>query len=97
MTTASPLYALSAYHLLRNEGCRVMFDDRLSTVWSAPDHCCRYGNLASVLETGPGGERKWNVFLGIHLRCFGVIDSDQGPVTASSLNIAMKWQRNDEK
>lgn len=49
-------------HQLCNEGYMIMFDDRLSTVWSAPNYCYRCGNLASVLEVGPNGERKWNVF-----------------------------------
>lgn len=49
-------------HQLCNEGYQVLFDDKLSTVWSAPNYCYRCGNMASVLEVSDNGERKFNVF-----------------------------------
>lgn len=49
-------------HQLCMEGFSVLYDDRLSTVWSAPNYCYRCGNMASILEIGPGGEKHFNVF-----------------------------------
>ncbi|KAI9255614.1 Metallo-dependent phosphatase-like protein [Phascolomyces articulosus] len=49
-------------HQLCNAGYQVLFDDKLSTVWSAPNYCYRCGNLASILEVGVNGERFFNVF-----------------------------------
>ncbi|KAG1441579.1 hypothetical protein G6F56_011415 [Rhizopus delemar] len=49
-------------HQLCNAGYQVLFDDKLSTVWSAPNYCYRCGNLASILEVGVNGERYFNVF-----------------------------------
>lgn len=49
-------------HQLCMEGYSVLYDDRLSTVWSAPNYCYRCGNMASILEVGPGGEKHFNVF-----------------------------------
>ncbi|KAL7411231.1 Metallo-dependent phosphatase [Mrakia frigida] len=49
-------------HQLCMDGYSELFDKQLSTVWSAPNYCYRCGNSASILEVGPGGERKWNVF-----------------------------------
>ncbi|CAG8504309.1 11097_t:CDS:2 [Paraglomus brasilianum] len=49
-------------HQLCMEGYQVLYDDRLSTVWSAPNYCYRCGNMASILEVGVNGERFFNVF-----------------------------------
>jgi len=44
------------------QGFSVLYDDRLSTVWSAPNYCFRCGNVASVVEVSPDGRRHFNVF-----------------------------------
>jgi serine/threonine-protein phosphatase PPG1 len=49
-------------HQLCQEGHQVLYDDRLSTVWSAPNYCGRCGNLASVLEVREDGYRSFNTF-----------------------------------
>ena len=49
-------------HQLCMEGYQSLYDNVLSTVWSAPNYCYRCGNLASVLEVHPGGEKRFVVF-----------------------------------
>ncbi len=49
-------------HQLCQEGYQVLYNDRLSTVWSAPNYCYRCANLASILEINESGERYFNVF-----------------------------------
>jgi len=56
------LHHILRAHQLCMEGYQVMFENKLSTVWSAPNYCYRCGNMASVLEIGEDLDFFFNVF-----------------------------------
>ncbi|KAJ1960266.1 putative serine/threonine protein phosphatase [Dipsacomyces acuminosporus] len=61
------LYVNGMSHILRAhqlcmEGYLVQFNDRLSTVWSAPNYCYRCGNVASLLNVDPYLQRDFITF-----------------------------------
>ena len=50
-------------HQLVMEGYRWFFDQKLVTVWSAPNYMYRSGNKACVLKYHPNDETPWNVVM----------------------------------
>ncbi|KRX01807.1 Insulin-like growth factor binding protein, N-terminal [Pseudocohnilembus persalinus] len=49
-------------HQLCQEGYQILFDNQMSTVWSAPNYMYRFKNLASILEIDEQGNRHFNIF-----------------------------------
>jgi serine/threonine-protein phosphatase PPG1 len=47
---------------LCQEGYQQLFGGKLATVWSAPNYCYRFENLASILELDQNLNETFNIF-----------------------------------
>merc|ERR1711916_328222 len=59
------LSLIARAHQLVQEGYRYMFDEQLTTVWSAPNYCYRCGNVASVMSLDDNLKASFLVFTAV--------------------------------
>lgn len=59
-------------HQLVMEGYRWHFDNRVLTVWSAPNYCYRCGNIAAILRLNETLGKDFAIFEAAPQVCFNI-------------------------